>query len=164
MTARVYVADGSIAQVVSSPSNLGQTIVSDRITSTDDSDYTITVGAGKVRRYHHLAAQLNCTATVGNRYLWIAAYNQAGNQLLMYQTAVITANQIAVLVLGQDEAWSTTARFRISGTTAPNVQLSAPIPDLFLTAGSYIRIWDSGAIDPAADDLYIFQVYEEWDA
>lgn len=140
-------------------------VVCERTTSTDDSDVSVTTPTGKVRHYRFVAAQLNCTATVGNRVFTVAVLNSSGGQMYCWVSANIAASQVGQIVLAPNMPYSTTPRSGVltSPNTNANVVVYDSLPDLYLTAGMCIRIYDKAAIDAAADDVYYDLCYEEWD-
>jgi len=149
---------------VNTAPRLGQTVVAERIDSLNDSDYSITIPAGKIRHYHAFAVQLSCTATVGNRQLRFMTFDPAGVGIANIVTAGLTASQVGVILLLEGVPWDGTPRTAPFAVITPNQMITTSIPVPYLVEDCVIRVWDNSAIDPAADDLYIIQNYEEWDA
>lgn len=124
-----------------------------RDAALNDSDKTmLTVPAGKQVEIIAVQATFITTATVGNRALvlsitdgtnevWLSYINiQAANLTYVYQWAPLLPNDV-------------TATY-----------LSNPIPALVLRAGYVVRVYDSNAVDAAADDLTVVLHYVEYDA
>jgi hypothetical protein len=135
------------------------------VNSTNDSDVTLTVPAGKLWRLLWLAVGLTTTATVGNRSLHV--YLTDGTNIIWktYLGANIAASQVGTLYLEPDAAANATARPGPGASNSANVSATYGIPDcLLLPAGSTIRVYDRSAIDPAADDMLIGYGILEWDA
>jgi len=140
-------------------------VVYQRINSTDDSDYSEAVPIGKRRKYLSIMAQITTTATVANRALVVQFTPAGGGTYLNYRTATIAASQVGLMVLGPNEAYDTTVRISItSPNTTPNVELNAPLPEIYLNGGDGFRVYDILAGDAAADDMVIVVSYMEWDS
>jgi len=80
---------------------------------------------------------------------------------------VLTANQIGTLNVefGRYAPITASVGKEIITNGAPiNAGLQESEGDIILTAGMYIRVWDSAAIDAAADDLTVVLHYVEYDA
>lgn len=121
--------------------------------TADDSDKTFTVPANKLWKLKYIFARLVTTATVGNRGLEI----QIGDG----------TNTIAYFGNGGVQAASTTTN-NMFYNGAPNITTGSNraigIPgDLYLPAGYTIKIWDTAAVDAAADDMTVAIAYEEFD-
>ena len=134
-----------------------------RDAALNDSDKSFTVPAGKVWILKSISAMLICTATVGNRSL--RTYITDGTDELSFfeYPANATASQIvsAYYEAGGNENTNTRKLTAAAGT---NVSISRRLPEMILPAGSVIRVYDSAAIDPAADDLTVVLHYVEYDA
>lgn len=120
----------------------------------NDSDKTSTVTAGKQWAIKSIYAQLISTATVGNRQLDVLITDASDNEL-------------SKLVAGAVQAASLTrtyvfAPYNPQETAFTNGLMFRALPGgLILPAGYKIRIFDSAAIDAAADDLTIRLLVEE---
>lgn len=142
------------------------TVVTERLNSTADSDVTITIPVGKRRRYTHFQAQITCSADVGNRNLAILFAPGGVGAMWSMKTGNITASQVGMVTLGRDIPYSTTPRTGVitSQNTTANVAIYDSLPDVILGNGDTIRVWDVAAIAAAADNMYLFYSYVEWDA
>jgi len=120
----------------------------------NDSDKTFTVPAGKAWRLQSLYAQLVATATVGNRQLDVLLTDPSNNELSKLQAgAVITAGQTRTVVFAEHNPQE---------TAFTNALMFRALPSGFiLPAGYKIRVFDSAAIDAAADDLTVRMLLEE---
>jgi len=104
-------------------------------------------------------ASLVATATVGNRTLRYYI-STAGGDLLWRcpNTGNIAASQSGYLRCSVADSYLTTPA--LGGT----VNETDALPELLLTEGQVIRIWDGAAVDAAADDLTVILHYIEFDA
>jgi len=134
---------------------LSNPIVMQTDTALDDSDKTFTVPAGKFWRLQILAAKLITTATAGNRQMTIGIGD--GTNIIWQrnfgavQTASLTRYYFASDDLPDDVAFDGGGAIRMK------------LGDWILPAGYTIRLYDSGAIAAAADDLeYRLLVEEIW--
>ena len=127
-----------------------------RDAALNDSDKTFTVPAGKVWLMRAIYNKLVTTATVGNRLLSVMFAPDGTNAETWFS--------------GPNHAASTTQRYRMSfeGVTDDIVVNDGGVimgfPVMVLPAGATIRIYDSAAIDAAADDLTVVLHYVEYDA
>lgn len=124
-----------------------------RDAALNDSDKSFTVPAGKVWSLRWLFATLATTATVGNRFIWVIITNGANDVWIHKQATSHPA--------------STTYNYNFApqySTQTGTTERTAPLMDALLPAGYVIRIYDSGAIDAAADDLTVVLHYVEYDA
>jgi len=136
-----------------------------RATSTDDSDVTYTVGAGKVWKVLSIEAVLLTTATVGNRQFVIQMGNGA-SVIKQIATATVVASKGAQILWAPGINVSTTARPKLASPAVDaDIERDEPMPeDVYLLAGYTIRIWDANAVAAAADDMVISINYIEYDA
>lgn len=126
-----------------------------RDATANDSDKTvITVGTGKVINLLGVTAILACTATVGTRYLWVEISNET-------PAVVWQAKNITALTASQTGTYVVAAAAGI-GTSATAGWNILPNPTMLL-AGYTVRVYDSAAIDAAADDLTVYWTYIEYD-
>ena len=137
-----------------------------RDATLNDSDKSFTVPAGKIWVLKRVYAQLVCTATVGNRLLQATFTNGTDIVFMSPKTGNITASQTGVLVFGYDIYGSATAVQYAPklDTTSPNVIAAFSTGELVLPAGYVMRVYDSAAVDAAADDLTVLYEYVEYDA
>lgn len=114
----------------------------------NDSDKSFTVPNGEMWKLNYLLVTMATSATVGNRQLMIEVQNSAGTVL-------------GRISAGAVQAAATTRYYScMQGiyreTTFINNELQVPIPmDAYLPAGVVLRVYDSAAIDPAADDMTV---------
>lgn len=123
--------------------------------AANDSDKSITVPAGKVWKVLYAYASLVTTATVGNRQVQMDVQDDSAN------------------VLGQSSALNVQTasgteyyHWRSSRNTATEdvaTEHWMPLPVEYLPAGYVMRIYDSAAVDAAADDLTIRMLVLEHD-
>lgn len=120
----------------------------------DDSDKTFTVPAGKMWDVRSIYAKLVTTATVGNRQLDIVFADASANIIGKYQSAAAVAASLT-------REW-----LFAPGNPAENGFTNAwmlrPMSsNVMLPAGYTIRVYDSAAVDAAADDLTVRIIVEE---
>lgn len=117
-------------------------------TAANDSDKTITVPAGKVWEVLYVFASLVTTATIGNRQIQLDLRDDSDN--VMGQSSALNV---------QTASGTESYHWRPSNNTATEdvaTEHWMPLPDArFLPPGYDMRIYDSAAIDAAADDLTI---------
>jgi len=121
----------------------------------NDSDKTLTVPSGKQWKWRYGLALFVTSATVGNRRIILEIRDAGGNNF--YRMFSLNAT-----------AASTTDNFVFGnfGDTAEDAggNMTLPIPtECILDENFQIRIFDSAAVDAAADDLTIRLVVEETD-
>lgn len=122
----------------------------------NDSDKTFTVPDGTLWRVVSLYAMLVTTATVGNRVLTVLITDADDNTLLRY---VAGGNQVASFTVHYNLA---PGHPNETGDPANNsVRLRAMVDGLSLPAGYKIRVYDSAAVDAAADDLTVRMIVEQ---
>lgn len=133
--------------------------------TANDSDKSFTVPAGKVWDLTEVDAEIVCTATVGNRTLQIIITDGTNNRFLTIPTAAITASQQGRAVLTNAASSTTAFGMRRLDNSGNDNQISThPLPKpYYLPAGWVIRVYDSAAIDAAADDLTVQLRYTEYD-
>lgn len=114
----------------------------------NDSDKTFTVPDGEMWHLNSIYVTLVTTATAGNRQIVLEAANPDG----------IVVGRISA---GATQAASLTRRYLcMQGTYREtafiNTDIQTPIPqDSYLPAGFTLRVYDSAAIAPAADDMTV---------
>ena len=122
--------------------------------AANDSDKTLTVPAGKAWRVSAIHVTLVTTATVGNRQVDILITDGSDNLLMKYQAGAVQAASLTrVYCFAPLHPQET-------GFTA-TIMLRALASELILPAGYKIRIYDSAAIDAAADDMTVRALVEE---
>lgn len=126
-----------------------------RDATLNDSDKSFTVPPNKRWNMLGIYSKLTTSATVGNRILKHLVSWDGTNYLDIFVTpniAASTAYYIMESFNGVTDDFGTNTFSMVHGM-APCI----------LESGGVIRICDSAAIDPAADDLTIFLLYEELD-
>ena len=145
----------------------GGTVKWSRDATANDSDkIVLTVPTGKLVRLIDVAGTIVNTATVGNRTLRVDIGN--GTNVIWYSqiSANITASQrgsIRIRFSGAAMTVYTSAQYGLDGNYE-NINISQTGPEMWLPAGYTVRIWDTAAIDAAADDLTTVIEYIEYDA
>lgn len=120
----------------------------------NDSDKTFTVPAAKQWLVKSVYAKLVSTATAGNRQLDVLFTDGSDNIVAKYvagavQAASLTREYVFAPHHPQETAFT------------GGVMLRALADDFVLPAGYKIRVYDSSAIDAAADDLDVHVLVEE---
>jgi hypothetical protein len=114
--------------------------------AANDSDKTFTVPTGQVWVVSNILVTLASTATVGNRQM--VAVVSDGTNTLAIQNADST--QAASLT----EYYNFSPGYG-SAAEAPTYYHTAPLPVGVLQPGWTVRLYDSAAIDAAADDMTV---------
>jgi len=137
-----------------------------RDAASNDSDKSITVPAGKKWCINYIHAEITCSATVGNRQLWMTITDGTNVILVPPKLAAMAASSTAVIELATSATFtSTAAQVPLLSGISPSQAERFPIPpDLVLPAGYVIRVYDTQAIAVAEDDLTIIMQYIEYDA
>ena len=128
------------------------------------SSKTLTVPAGKVWKILMAEAYLAPNATGGNRAIQVDITDGTNNVYTVAPSAAIAAGSNGGFRYGTGITISTTA-FRKLTNTAQNVAvaISDSLPELYLPVGYTVKLWDSGAVDPAGDTLTTSVLYVEYD-
>ena len=137
-----------------------------RDATANDSDKSFTVPAGKIWVLTSIYYELACTATVGNRSPRITITDESNVIFAGPGPAALTANQTGTGFLTTKlSAPGTTVGYNLVYSTlaTPNSTVYSFLPELKLSSGSVVRVYDSAAIDPAADDLIVVLHYVEYD-
>ena len=132
---------------------LSNPIVLKADTALNDSDKTFTVPAGNLWRLQILQAKLTTTATVGNRQLRL----RIGDGSNILWTRNFGATQAASLQRGYYAAWDLPDDVAFDGDGNIRLQMAQWI----LPTGFTVQLYDSAAIDAAADDLEYRLLVEE---
>jgi len=132
----------------------------------DNSDVTYTIPTGKRWEVTRIQAQLSATATVGSRVIEVTITSGGNLVFRGTRSGNIAASQIGVVQLLDNWAAvptaATVALALPSGTV--NVSVTCNLPCRSLAAGDVIRIFDTAAIDAAADGVLLVVDYIEYDA
>ena len=124
-------------------------------TATNDSDKTFTVPAGD--RYRVLSGNINLitTATVGNRQLDVQFRDDANVVLFTIRAGAVQAASVTrdyKIIPGAP---------RESAFVAAEIVLDNMPLDMILDSGYDIRVFDSAAVDAAADDMVVHIVVQD---
>lgn len=115
--------------------------------TVDNSDKTFTVPASTEWEISSIWIELATTNTVGNRQITVEMQDSAGDVIGQFKAGATQAASLAYTYMFAPG---------IELMVIPvNLYLSFPLPVMFLPAGFKVRVYDSAAIDPAADDLNI---------
>lgn len=121
----------------------------------DQSDKTFTVTAGKQWWVKSIYVTLISTATVGNRQVDVLFTTAADVPICKAVAGAVQAATLTRLYCF--------APLNPQETTFTNTLMFRAIPDkLVLPAGYKVRVYDSAAIAPAADDMTVQMLVEEW--
>lgn len=116
--------------------------------AADDSDKSFVVPADTERLIYGVRVSLATTATAGNRQIVIEVQDDAGKV-------------VSRVLAGAVQAASLTREYNFGLGAADwsafvGDYLSNALPVLKLSAGWTLRVFDSGAVDAAADDMSVF--------
>lgn len=138
-----------------------------RDATANDSDKSFTVPAGKAWDVRYISATITNSATVGNRLLAIEITNGTDRVVNTVTTATVAATLVGSAEMtfqGGITAVTTTAPgVSLTGATS-NVYKAQNKCAIILPAGYVIHVYDTAAIDAAADDLVVVIHYVEYDA
>lgn len=124
-----------------------------RNATANDSDKTFTVGTGRTWKLQWISVDLVSTATVGNRQVDIVI-GDGTNTILTVNAGAVQAASLTRHYQFYDTAPNETA---FVGTNIRN-----PLPfNMVLLPGWTVRVYDSAAVDAAADDMTVNLVYNE---
>lgn len=120
--------------------------------TTNDSDITLTVTAGQEWQLLSIWVELVTTATVGNRQLSVVITDAADDVIARIdagavQAASLTRNYLFAVGVARELGFVNTA------------YLQVPLVPWILPAGYKIRVYDSTAVDAAADDMVVQMLY-----
>jgi len=133
---------------------LGGIPVYTRDATANDSDKSFTVPANKRWRVTNIYVNYVATATVGNRQIRPDYQNSTPNTVV--QHAFNGANVTAGTTLNGN--WSIGMPVVHSATSS-----AQSLADAWLPAGYIVRVFDTNAVDAAADDMIVVLFYEEQD-
>lgn len=121
----------------------------------NDSDKTFTVPSGKQWKLLYGFINFSATASAGNRIIQVDFRDAGGNTLYRVRALnAIIANGVENLSLGQFS--------NVLESVAGTHHLPIPVNSI-LGSGFDLRIFDSAAVDAAADDMIIRLIVEETD-
>jgi len=123
--------------------------------NTNDSDKSLTTPAGKIRKIIGVHVSLASTATVGNRNLRVLTTDGV-NELTRAQSSSTQAASLTYQYI-------LSTRLTNQTVSSAGIVIIA-IPEVILPAGYVMRVYDSAAIDAAADDMLVAWHYVEYDA
>jgi hypothetical protein len=116
----------------------------------NDSDKSITVPSGYFYHVLWVYVKLVSSAIAGNRQMAVGIYNALGNLAFSVRAGTTQAASLTRYYAFAPALADLTA-FR------DTTYLMTPLPPtLILKAGQQVRIWDSAAIDAAADDMDVW--------
>lgn len=118
----------------------------------NDSNKSWTVPGGEMWKLNWAKMVLATSATAGNRQPELIVKDEAGN-------SVFSVKAGAVQGAGVTRAYHFSQHVSHEAAFVAS-ELQVPVPsDLYLPAGFTLQLWDSSAIDAAADDMTVsFQV------
>jgi len=117
-------------------------------TTLNDSDKSFTVPAGEMWHLNSIFVTLVTTSAVGNRQIVIEVQNASGVVIGRISAGAVQAASLTRHYLGMQGTYRETAFI--------NNDIQLPIPqDSFLPAGFMLRVYDSAAIAPTADDMTV---------
>jgi hypothetical protein len=135
-----------------------------RDATLNDSDKSFTVPSKKRWNLISVTAQITATATVGNRALVVLINDGTNNIHASAKTGSVSAGNTGVVGIWAGNVSSTTAGdMPLYDGVSSTVAKLAPIPNMVLPAGYIVRVYDTAAVDAAADDLTVVLHYEEID-
>jgi hypothetical protein len=115
--------------------------------TANDSDKTFTVPASTEWEILSIWIELSTTATVGNRQIVVEMQDSTGDVIGKFLAGAV---QLASLAREYEFAPMVQLMTAFVGT-----YLSFPLPPYFLSAGEKVRVYDSAAVDAAADDMIV---------
>lgn len=121
--------------------------------TANDSDKSFVTPVGKVRLYKSIHVTLATSADVGNRVLGLGVLTAAAATVFLTNTGV-------------NHAASTTNNYVFAPFVpldTSGASMSFGVPDLILTAGMSLRVYDISAIAAGADDMTVNLQYIDWD-
>jgi len=114
--------------------------------AANDSDKTFTVTATEEWQIQSIWVELATTATAGNRQLVIEIQDDSADVIFQVRAGAVQAASLTYYYAFAPHLVDLTA-------VRDSDYLMTPFPALVLPAGYIIRIYDSKAIDAAADDM-----------
>lgn len=122
----------------------------------NDSDKSFIVTAGRRYRLYYAMVTLVTTATIGNRQL--ALEIQDGSAKVMFRSL---AGAVQAASLTREYHFATNP---VREAAFVNGQIMVPFPDDFIILpGWTIRVYDTAAIDAAADDMTVSMIFDDRD-
>lgn len=136
-----------------------------RDAALNDSDKSFTVPTGKAWLIQYVRAQIATSADVGNRSLLISFTNGATVLHNSGYTGNIAASQTGIILAYPKATPSSTVGDTINEDfTAANVLRITNFPDMLLSSGCVVRVFDRNVIAAGADDMIVVLHYVEYDA
>jgi hypothetical protein len=143
-------------------------IVWTRDATANDSDKSFTVPTGKIWELFAVEASIITTANAGNRSLRLTITDGTNLLLIPRYSASIAASKRGFARWHSDYGYAHTdaATYTLNdGGAAADVAVHDWLPTkCYLPAGYVVRVYDSNAVDAAADDLTVVLHYIEYDA
>lgn len=138
-----------------------------RDATLNDSDKSFTVGANRRWILKSVYAEIATTAAVGNRTLGIVITNGTNTLLAGTRSGNIAASVNGNIFANDSTTLGTgTQAFLLLSASAASVSMynaMLPTGGLSLPAGYVVRVYDTAAVDAAADDMTVILHYEELD-
>jgi len=154
--------------LLGSEKRFGRTIPKIVLDATaNDSDKTFTVPTGKIWELYGIYVLLVTTATVGTRTLRVVIRDTTPAVVQTFGSASCGNSSNLQVTHRPGIGYSVTAgqcEVRIDTLAAPSNVYQTSLPPTLLPAGYSVRIYDSAAIDAAADDMTVVLEYVEYDA
>lgn len=116
--------------------------------AADDSDKSFTVPANTRWRIQSIWVELTTTADAGDRQMGIDVLDDSSDVILQIRAGIVQAASVTRYYLFAPHVTELTA-FRDTD------QLTTIFPELELPAGYIVRVWDTDAIQAAADDMVV---------
>lgn len=123
--------------------------------TANDSDKTFTVPAGEMWKLNSMLITLVSTATVGNRQIVIEAKDPTGVMMGRMSAGAVQAASLTRYYSVMQGI------YRESAFINGDIQVPMPV-DTYLKPGSTLRVFDSGAVDAAADDMTVAYSYKKF--
>lgn len=116
--------------------------------TADDSDKSFTPGAGVTWDIFSIVAELTSTATVGNRQMTL--------QILDGTDVVFASKAAAVQAASLVRTYVFSAGGGVRDSAFVDGVIECPLPaNLAIGSGHTIKVFDSAAVDAAADDMNV---------
>lgn len=120
----------------------------------NDSDKEISVPADYEWILQSIWVEFTSTANAGNRQVTIEIQDEADDVIMDIKAGVVQAASLA-----KEYAFYNGAENM--GAFVDTDHLSTNLPEIILDEGYDVRIWDSAAIDAAADDMVVQMIVKQ---
>jgi len=122
--------------------------------TNNDSDKSIAVPNAQEWIIQSIYVDYTATATVGNRQVTVELQDDSSNIIAIVKTGAVQAGSLQRYYTFAPQLPDLTS-FRDTSF------LMTPIPDILLDEYYIIRVYDSTAVDAAADDVHVFVVVKQ---